>query len=132
MKKHYKRFLALLTKKQWALFLSIFALELFFRFYQISERNSFGWDQVDNAWAAKNLLVNHTYPLVGMVAKQNSGFYIGPLYYYVIAIVYWIANLNPIASGIFAGITSIVSFLVIFFVAKKLFSFEVACISSFI
>lgn len=37
--------------------------------------NPFGWDQVDNAWAAQNMIVNHKFPLLGMVAKQNSGIY---------------------------------------------------------
>src|SRR5258708_591769 len=133
MKKNYKKIvISIVTSKHWLLFFVIFVLEFFLRFYQIAERNPFGWDQVDNAWAAKEIIVNHWYPLIGMVAKQNSGFYIGPLYYYVIAIVYFFTNLDPIASGIFAGISSILAFLGLFWVAKKLFSFEVALIAGFI
>src|SRR5438034_8178017 len=67
-----------------------------------------------------------------MVTKGNTGFYIGPVYYYLIALVYWITNLNPIASGIFAGITSICTFLVLFFVTRKLFSFTTALVAVFI
>src|SRR6266568_2669914 len=114
--------------RKWIILFLIFGLELFLRFYQIEERNPFGSDQVDNAWAAKNLIVNHRVPLVGMVAKGNSGFYIGPVYYYLISIVYWLTNLDPIASGIFAGITGIFTFWVIFFVTRKLFSFSTALI----
>lgn len=95
-------------------------------------KNPFGYDQVDNAWAAKNIIINHWYPLVGMVAKGNSNIYIGPVYYYMIAVVYWIFNLNPIASAVFAGLTSIFTFWVIFYVAKKLFSTEVALLAVFI
>jgi 4-amino-4-deoxy-L-arabinose transferase-like glycosyltransferase len=107
----------------------IFLFELFLRFYQIADKNPFGYDQVDNAWTAKNLIVNHQFPLVGMVAKENSGIYLGPVYYYLISFFYWIFQLNPIASGVFAGITSIFTFWVIFYVAKKLFSTEVAIIA---
>lgn len=117
--------------KHWFLVFAVFALELFLRFYQIEERNPFGWDQVDNAWAAKDLIINHHWPLVGMVAKGNSGFYIGPFYYYLIALVYWFTHLDPIASGIFAGLTSIFSFWVLFFVTKKIFSFRVALVAVF-
>jgi 4-amino-4-deoxy-L-arabinose transferase-like glycosyltransferase len=95
-------------------------------------KNPFGYDQVDNAWAAKNILVNHWFPLVGMVAKENSSIYIGPVYYYMIAVLYWIFNLNPIASAVFAGLTSIFTFWVIFYVARKMFSAEVALIAVFI
>jgi 4-amino-4-deoxy-L-arabinose transferase-like glycosyltransferase len=95
-------------------------------------KNAFGYDQVDNAWAAKNILVNHWFPLIGMVAKENSNIYIGPVYYYMLAVAYWIFRLNPIASSVFAGVCSIFTFWVIFYVAKKLFSTEVALIAVFI
>ena len=104
----------------------IFLFEVFLRFYQMDLKNPFGYDQVDNAWAAKNIIINHAYPLVGMVAKANSGIYIGPLYYYFVSIFYWIFNLNPIASWYIAGFTSLLSFLVIFYLTKKLFSVETA------
>ena len=132
LRKTYHFLLSLLTPGQWFLFVFIFALEIFLRFYQIAERNPFGWDQVDNAWAAKNIIINHWYPLVGMVAKQNSGFFIGPLYYYAIAVFYFFSNLDPIASGVFAGVTSAISFVILFWITKKLFSFETAIIACFI
>ncbi len=92
-------------------------------------KNPFGYDQVDNAWAAKNIIVNHWYPLVGMVAKANSGVYIGPFYYYFIAVFYWIFNLNPIASQAVAVISSIFTFFAIYYVVKRLFCVEVAIIA---
>ena len=112
--------------------LAIFLFELLLRFYDINGKSPFGYDQVDNAWAAMNLIVNHKLPLVGMAAKGNSGIFLGPFYYYLISIIYWITNLNPIASGIFAGLTSIFTFWVIFYVSRKLFSAEVAIIAVFI
>ncbi len=118
--------------KVFILVLLISICELFLRFHQMDVKNPFGYDQVDNAWAAKNLIVNHQWPLVGMVAKGNSGMYIGPFYYYLISIFYWIFNLNPIASAVFAGVTSIFTFWVIFYISRKLFSTEVAIFAVFI
>ncbi len=112
--------------------ISIFLLEIILRFYNIGGLNPFGYDQVDNAWAAKNLIVNGKIPLVGMVAKGNSGVYIGPVYYWLISIFYFIFNLNPIASGVFAGVTSIFTFWSLFYVVKKVFSWEAAIIAVFI
>ena len=95
-------------------------------------RSHFEWDQVNNAWAAKNIIVNHEFPLLGFQAKGNSGIYIGPYYYYLISIVYFFTGLDPIASGIIAGITSIFTFLTLFYISKKLFSVNVALIAVFL
>lgn len=112
--------------------LILFVVHLFFRFYDIENRNLFGFDQVDNAWAAKNIIVDHRFPLVGVPVKQNTGFYLGPAYYYLLTPIYWLFNLDPIASGIFAGVTSIFTFFTLFFIIKKLFSIDVALIAIFI
>ena len=128
--KTYRKFI--FKNKIFLLVFIIFLAHLFLRFYQIDIRNPFGYDQVDNAWAAMNIIVNHKFTLVGMVAKGNSGIFIGPFYYYMISVLYWIFNLNPIASGVFAGLTSIFTFWVIFYVSKKLFFTEVALIAVFI
>jgi len=110
----------------------VFIFSLGLRIYGMDNKYPFGWDQVDNAWAAKNIIINHEFPLVGMVAKGNAGFYIGPAYYYFVAIFYWLTSLNPIASQYIALITSIFTFFVIFFVVKKIFNFKVALLACFI
>lgn len=109
--------------------LLVFLCELFLRIYQIDQKNPFGYDQVDNAWAAKNLIVNHEFPLVGMVAKGNSGIFIGPFYYYFVALFYWLYNLNPLALGAVAATTSVFNFWTIYIVIKKIFNQRVALIA---
>lgn len=77
VKNLYRILFKMLRNKKTLLFIGIFLLHLFFRFYNFEVRNIFRWDQVDNAWAAKNIIVDHKFPLLGMVARQNTGFYIG-------------------------------------------------------
>ena len=128
--KNFSKFFRFVKKNKFLIILTVvFLFEIFFRFYQLDTRNPFGYDQVDNAWAAKNIVLDHEFTAVGMPAKANSGIYIGPIYYYFLAIVYWITNLNPIAAGIAAGLTSIFNFWVIFFIGKKLFSKEVGLVA---
>lgn len=127
MKKIFNLFFKFILENKILFF--IFLCELFLRIYQIDQKNPFGYDQVDNAWAAKNIIVDHNLPLVGMVAKGNSGMYIGPFYYYLVAFFYWIFDLNPIASGAIAVVTSIFTFWTIYFVIKKLFNIKVALIA---
>ena len=121
-----------MKKKTIFIFLLILVIHSFFRFYQLDSRSPFGWDQVDNAWAAKNIIVDHKLPLLGFQAKLNSGIFIGPLYYYLIAPFYFLTGLDPVASGIFAGLTSLFTLLVIFVVIRKIFSDEVALIACLI
>lgn len=124
-----KKLKKLLKNKLVWLFVFLFLLHSLLRLYDYEHKNPFGWDQVDNAWAAKNILVNHEFPLRGMQAKLNSGIYIGPYYYYLITPVYFLTNLDPAASAIIAWLTSIITFLTLFYVTKKVFSMEVAYIS---
>jgi len=119
------------NKKRIILFL-ILSAHIFFRFYQLGSKSPFSWDQVDFAWKAKNIIVNHEWPLVGVQAKVNSGIHVGPIYYYLVAIAYFFTKLDPIASGIFAGITSIFTFFIFYWLIKKLFSTEIALIAIFI
>lgn len=118
-----------MKRKAWIVVLLIFFALVFFRFYQLEARTEFRWDQVDNAWVAKDTLVDHKLPLVGMQAKQNSGFFIGPLYYYFIIPFYAFFNLDPIAAGAIAGVSSIVTFFIVFYIVKKLFSLPIAIIA---
>lgn len=114
------------------LIVAVFILSFLLRTYGMNAKYPFGWDQVDNAWAAQKIIVNHEFPLVGMVAKQNTGFFIGPIYYYLVALFYYATNLNPVASHYIALFTSIFTFFTIFFVTKKIFNFKIALLACFI
>lgn len=124
--------LAIYLHKVLVLFSLLLVLSIFLRFYQLDLKSHFGWDEVNNAWAANSIIVNHEFPLIGFQAKGNSGIYIGPYYYYLITIIYYLTDLNPIASGIMAGITSIFTLLTLFYIVRKLFSANVALIAVFL
>ena len=111
------------------LVLGIMFLSFFLRIYEIESRSPFGWDQIDNAWKAKNIIVNNEFPLLGMQAKGSSGIFIGPFYYYFVAIFYFITNLDPIASGIIAGVSGLFSMIVLYLIVKKIFSTGIAVIA---
>lgn len=112
--------------------IGIFLLFLFLRTYQFELRHAFGWDQVDNAWAAKNILVNHEMPLKGMQAKGNSGIYIGSLYYYYVAFFYYLTNLDPVASVLVSLVTSCFTFFVIYFIFRSIGNRYIALIGLFL
>lgn len=112
-----------------AVFLFLLSLHIFLRLYDLNGRMQFTWDQVKNAWVMKDMIVDHRFPLVGMVAKLNTGFYIGPAYYYLLAPFYYLFGLEPTAGGVFAATVSAISFFILFWVTKRLFSSTVALIA---
>ena len=107
----------------------LFLIHIFFRFYQLEARASLGWDQIDSAWAAKSIVIDRHVPLQGPVAKGNTGIYMGPLYYYLIAPVYWATGMDPIASPIFGAITATINAVIVYWVTKKMFSEKIALIA---
>ncbi len=119
-------------KSEVIIFLLLLIVFIFLRSYQLESRMSFNFDQVNGAWMAKDALVDHHWPLTGPVAKQNSGFSMAPLYYYILIPFYFVFNLHPIASGIAAVFISTLTFLSIFFVIKYLFNTKVALIAAYI
>jgi 4-amino-4-deoxy-L-arabinose transferase-like glycosyltransferase len=102
------------------------------RFYQLPERAYVGWDQADSAWAAKGILLDNPVRLEGVPIKGNAAMFMGPLYYYLIAPFYFFTNFDMIASPIFAGVVSVISFLVFYVVTKKLFSTPIALVAFFL
>ncbi len=130
----FRTFIKKTFSGKWTLpiFILILVFFVFTRFSFIETKTSFGWDQVDNAWMAKNIIDDHNYPTVGMQAKGNTGFYIGPYYYYLITPFYLLTNLDPIASGVIAGITALLNFFLIYLLVRKILNEHVALIAVFI
>lgn len=112
-----------------AIIVFVFLLFIFFRFFQLEERLALGWDQIQNAWKVKDLLIDHKFPLLGMAAKGNSGVFIGPAFYYILAAFYAVTKLHPIAAGYYAGVMSVVTGMVLFVVIRRMFSERVALIT---
>jgi 4-amino-4-deoxy-L-arabinose transferase-like glycosyltransferase len=110
----------------------IFIAFLILRFMQPETRAVFGWDQVVNSWVVKDMILAGKRPLTGMVAKMNTGFYIGPAYYYLLAPFYWVFRLDPVANSYFAGTIAVMTFSALFWVTRRLFDRKTVLIALFI
>lgn len=108
------------------LIICLFVIFVFLRLWDLNGRMQFTWDQVQNAWVMKDMLVDGRMPLEGMTAKLNSGIRIGPAYYYLLAPFYWAFDMDPLAAGVFASVVAVISFVSFFVILKNLFSFPVA------
>ncbi|MEI6690141.1 MAG: hypothetical protein WCL07_00160 [bacterium] len=84
-------------KKYWLIiWILIFAFGAIVRFFQFTSRSPFDWDQ-NRDYAAVASIVSGKPTLLGPIAKGDNGFYIGPLYYYLLVPGYIVSKGNPIS-----------------------------------
>ncbi len=106
-------------------------LGLLFRLYNFEKGLSFAHDQDLYSWIAKDILVNHHLRLAGQITSVE-GVFIGPFWYYLTSIFYFLGKMNPLSmmgvSLIFGGLT-IIS---IYYVFSKISGFRAGLIAAFI
>lgn len=78
-------------------FLVILFLAAFLRFYKLDAYMTFLGDEGRDALAIKKILVDHDLPFIGPPTSVGN-IYLGPLYYYMMAIPMAIFWLNPVAA----------------------------------
>ena len=109
----------------------IFVIHLFFRMFRFEELLGFGHDEDLGGWIVKDILVDHHLRLIGQETSID-GLFIGPIFYYLQAIFYFLFNMDPIGSYFLVLLISIATFFSIYFVFSKLFDKKVGLIGVFI
>lgn len=113
------------------LLLGIIALAAFFRFYKLSEYMNFLGDEGRDAIIIKDLLVNHHFPLIGPPTSVGN-IYLGPLYYYMMAVPMAFFWLNPVAAAGMNAFFGVLTVILIYFFGKYLFNREAGLIASYL
>ena len=108
MKKHK------LPKLSTLLFFGVLLLAFFLRIYRVWDLLDFHYDQGRDAMVIWNLWHNGKFFLIGPVTGL-PGIFLGPFYYYLIAVPYLIGGGNPVYPSIF--LSSLVT-LGLFFLYK--------------
>ena len=107
----------------WLLF--IFAVFAFLRFYHLPQRIGFGWDEERDARAVGEIL-NGDLKLIGPRVLSDTGFFLAPYFFYLLAPFYAFSRLSPYATVYFSVFYNLTFFIISFLVLKKLFSQKVA------
>ncbi len=107
----------------------ILALTLGMRLYKISGYMTFLGDEGRDALVIQGILVNHHIPLLGPPTSVGN-MYLGPLYYYMMAVPMAIFWLNPLAAAVMAAFIGTGSVFLIYFLARNWFGKEAAFLSS--
>lgn len=113
------------------LLLLILILATFLRFYRLSEYMTFLGDEGRDALVIKSILLDHHIPLIGPPTSIGN-IYLGPLYYYMMAIPMMIFWLNPVAAAGMNAFIGVLTVFLIYFLSKRLFNKEAGLLASFL
>lgn len=108
------------------IFLLILLTALLVRLYQISV--SIPLIIGDQGWfylSARDLLLFHSIPLVG-ITSSHIWLHQGPLWTYILAIIFFVSKFNPLAPVIFTIFLDGVTLILIYKVVGKIFSWKAA------
>lgn len=101
-------------------FISIIFVASFLRFYRLSEYMIFLGDEGRDALIVKDILVNHIIPSIGPPSSVGT-IYLGPLYYYMMAISMAIFWLNPVAAAGMVALIGVMSVALIYYLSRSWF-----------
>lgn len=111
------------------LFLTLLAVGMYLRFWNITNTFEYGWDQARDAWKVRDIL---TGALVLNGPRTGVGhFNLGPIWYYYLAPFYMLTRLDPIAAQYGNIIVNIFNFLLFFWVTKKVFGSKFALVATY-
>lgn len=134
-RKHYGIFSALFVElfasfgKKQLMLASILSVGVFLRLYRLDETMTFigdvGWFYL----SARDMILKGEIPLVG-ITSSHIWLHQGPFWTYILAVLLWLFNFNPLSGGIFAAIFGIFTILAVYKVGKETFSDKAGLISS--
>lgn len=101
------------------------------RLYKIDQYLTFLGDEGRDVLIVRNLLV-HADPILIGPGTSIGGMYLGPLYYYLIAIPLFLANFSPVGPAMFVALLGIVTIWLIWKVGSEMFNEKVGLIASFL
>lgn len=107
-----------LNKKLIFLYL-ILILGIFLRFYKINDLMPFNGEIGDNYINVKNLISDGEIPLVGP-PTSHEWLKFGPLAYWILGIVLYLADFNPKSGIYFSEIMGVITFFFVYFVVKDI------------
>lgn len=109
----------------------ILILASFLRFYKLSQYMTFLGDEGRDALVIKSILVDHHIPLIGPPTSVGN-IYLGPLYYYMMALPMWVFWLNPVAAAGMNALIGVLTVFLVYFLSKRWFGKEAGLAASFL
>jgi len=116
-------------KVEFLIILGILFLASFLRLYRIADYMTFLGDEGRDALVVKRIIVDHKLTLLGPTASVG-GFFLGPLYYYLMVPFLWIFRLNPVGPAVMVALFGILTVWLVYRVGKEFFNSSVGLLSA--
>lgn len=107
----------------------ILLISAILRFYRIGDYMTFLGDEGRDALVIKGILIDHHIPLLGPPTSVGN-MYLGPLYYYMMALPMTIFWLNPVAAAGMVAVIGVATVGLVYYLVKKWIGIEAAVIAS--
>jgi 4-amino-4-deoxy-L-arabinose transferase-like glycosyltransferase len=117
------------NQKETLIICAIILVACFLRFYRISEYMTFLGDEGRDAIIIKKILVDGDLPFIGPPTSVGN-MYLGPLYYYMMALPMAIFWLNPVAAAAQVALIGVLSIGLIYYLARIWFGKTSATIAA--
>ncbi|KKP51045.1 MAG: hypothetical protein UR42_C0021G0002 [Candidatus Roizmanbacteria bacterium GW2011_GWA2_33_33] len=116
--------------KFYLIFILIFIIGMYLRFYKIDDYRTFGWDQARDAWKVRDIIKGQ---IVLIGPRTGVGqFHLGPFWYYLLTPFYLLTSMDPRAANYLNILVNIFNSAVIFIITKKIYDKNIALFVSFI
>ncbi len=103
------------------IFILVFAIFAFLRFYNLNKRIIFDWDQEQFSFQIKNIIINHKLTLIGPRVVNDKGFFLAPYFTYLLIPFYLVNNLHPQGLIYFLILLNCLFFFSTFLMIKRIF-----------
>lgn len=107
-----------MAKKEKLFIILLIGFGFFLRVWHLSELMGFDYDQ-EVAMEAVERILSGKLILIGQ--QTSTGVFIGPGYYYLLALFYWLFGKDPIGWGVMVALISVVTMMVLFSLTRALF-----------
>lgn len=108
--------------------LLVATLAAFLRFWNLTALLHFTLDEELEAFIVKNIITGYHFPAIGVFAGL-LGIHLSPIFYYLVAIPFWIGKLDPLVWGITASALGVTTAWFIYWTNREMFSQRVAVFS---
>lgn len=100
--------------------LCILLMSAYLRLHKIENYMTFLGDEGRDVLVVKRMIVDHKFTLLGPTASVG-GFFLGPVYYYMMAPFLWIWRLDPTGPAVMVALFGIATVYLVYVTGKSLF-----------
>lgn len=111
------------NKVEFLILLGILIVGAFCKLYRISDYMTFLGDEGRDVITVRRLLVEHHPPLIGP-GTSIGNMYLGPAYYYMMAIPLLLSNYDPVGPAIFIALLGLITIWFVYYVVREWFPIE--------